>query len=248
MENESQPETQSNAPPESITTVCLNCGKVFEGNYCPQCGQSAQTGCFTFKFLIENLIAAFVGKDGGFWFTFKNLFTRPGGMIVEILNGKRKRYFSPFPLLFFTLTLYILVFTFTGSRTTYYLDEKEEEEIMAELEEAPDESSEVGRSLYPFLFKCLRFYNNHYTACYMLTLPLMVIAARQAFGKQNKKRYNRTEYTIALVYSMVMVVLFRCVVSVLYLCSPPIVRTNWPLHHRGVLPLDSSLFQDHDGV
>lgn len=42
MENESQPETQSNAPPESITTVCLNCGKVFEGNYCPQCGQSAQ--------------------------------------------------------------------------------------------------------------------------------------------------------------------------------------------------------------
>ena len=54
----------------------------------------------------------------------------------------------------------------------------------------------------------------------MLTLPLMVIAARQAFVKQNKKRYNRTEYTIALVYSMVMVVLFRCVVSVLYLCSP----------------------------
>ena len=30
-------------------------------------------------------------------------------MIVDILNGKRKKYISPFPMLFMALTLYILI-------------------------------------------------------------------------------------------------------------------------------------------
>ena len=92
---------------------CLNCGNEFEGNYCPECGQSAETGRFTMKFIFENLAAAIISRDGSIWFTLKNLFTRPGSMITDILGGKRKKYFSPFPMLFFALTLYILITSVT---------------------------------------------------------------------------------------------------------------------------------------
>ena len=92
---------------------CLNCGNEFEGKFCPECGQRADTGRFTMRFIFENLAAAIISRDGSIWFTLKNLFARPASMIVDILNGKRKRYFSPFPMLFLALTLYILITSVT---------------------------------------------------------------------------------------------------------------------------------------
>ena len=61
-----------------------------------------------------------------------------------------------------------------------------------------------------------KFYLNHYTLCYMLTLPLFVIAARKCYGKENRKRYNRAEYIVAIVYAMVILVLYRCVINLIY--------------------------------
>ena len=95
-QTEIQAETQSATEAQPRTTKCLNCGTVFEGDFCPKCGQSAKTGRFTLKFIWENLIAAIFGSYGGIWFTLKNMFTRPGKMMVEILDGKRRSYFSPF--------------------------------------------------------------------------------------------------------------------------------------------------------
>ena len=81
MENEIQTEAQTDiqteAQPEVKITTCLNCGTEFEGNFCPECGQKADTGRFTMRFIFENLVAAFTSKDGGLWFTLKSLFTRP---------------------------------------------------------------------------------------------------------------------------------------------------------------------------
>lgn len=213
MENEIQKEVK--------TIKCLNCGTEFEGKFCPECGQSAETGRFTFKFIWENLIAAILGRDGGIWFTFKNLFTRPGAMIVEILNGKRRKYFSPFPMLIFSLTVYLLIASVSGSRDELNISE---EDFTAELE-GPAKNEDDIKLIYTTTYKGLQFYHNHYTACYLLTLPLLVLATRRAFGKQNRKRYNGAEYTITVVYSMVMVVLFRCVVSLVYLFSVDLSST-----------------------
>ena len=54
----------------------------------------------------------------------------------------------------------------------------------------------------------------------MLTLPLFVIAARQCYGKENRKCYYRAEYIVAIVYAMVMLVLYRCVINLIYPFSP----------------------------
>ena len=227
-----QNETQTITQPAPQTTTCLNCGTEFQGKFCPECGQSAETGRFTMKFIFENLLAAFLSKDGGVWFTLKNLFTRPGEMIVEILNGKRRRYFSPFPMLIAALTVYILLFSITGSRGDMQEMEKEFLEMEKEDEAEPtadlsitdihenEKTISVRKSkIYKIIGTGFKFYNTHYTAVTMLTIPFFLFATRVWYGKHNRKRYYRAEYLVAITYSMVMVVLFRCLTSLVYLFS-----------------------------
>lgn len=224
MENEIQTITQTETQAEIRTTHCLNCGTDFEGKFCPECGQNAETGRFTMQFIYENLLAAFISKDGGIWFTLKNLFTRPGEMIVEILNGKRRRYFSPFPMLFFVLTVYILLISITGSRSTF---RRAEETYNARVEESfREEMNEQNKGYKKETERALklistgyRIYNNHYTLVYMLTLPLYLLSARLCYGKNNRKRYYRAEYLVAIAYSSVIVIIYRWLVSLTYLIS-----------------------------
>lgn len=245
MENETQTEIQTEAQPEAKTTQCLNCGTEFEGKYCPECGQSADTGRFTWRFIIDNLQSAVLGKDGGIWFTIKNLFTRPGAMIVDMLNGKRKSYFSPFPMLFFVLAIYVLILSFTGSNHEFREFENEllrpesTENVEVDLnvfgseianldsesaetkDDALKQKQDKAKNFFSlFAGKAFSIYNNHYTLVFMLTLPLLLVAARACYGKSNRKRYNRAEYTVAIVYASVIVVLYRCIVSLAYLASP----------------------------
>jgi hypothetical protein len=219
MENEIQTKAQT----ETKTTKCLNCGNEFEGNFCPECGQDAKTGRFTMHFVFENLLAAFISKDGGIWFTLKNLFTRPGAMIVEILQGKRRRYFSPFPMLFFVLTVYILLYTFTGSRGDIQTMEQKIMESEVAIDNEVDEKTQNAltnvNEIKRLVGKGLKMYYTHYTAVTMLTIPFFLFVTRLWYGKNNRKRYYRAEYLVAITYSMVMVVLYRCLSSLVYLIS-----------------------------
>ena len=210
MENEIQTEVQTENQPEHNTTKCLNCGTEFEGNFCPECGQSAETRRFTLKFIFGNLLVAVLGRDGGIAYTLKNLFSRPGKMIVEILDGKRRKYVSPFPMLFLALTVYILIFSITGSKGGLSSD------LNTDLTDNAAVNAQTVLEINRLIVKAFHFYLNHYTLCYMLTLPLFVITARMCYGKQNRKRYYWAEYTVALVYALVILVLYRCVINLIY--------------------------------
>ena len=215
MEYKTQTEIQTEAQTEVKTIRCLNCGKEFEGDFCPKCGQDAKTGRFTLRFIWENLITGIFGSYGGIWFTIKNMFTRPGRMMVELLDGKRRKYFSPFPMLLLVLTLFILVYSFTGSRD--YVQKAE-----TAVEASKDGDDQVKYVVKKTISDALHFYNDNYTLCYLLTLPLLAVAARACFGRQNRKRYNWAEYIILLVYASVYVILYRILMSLAYLVSPDV--------------------------
>lgn len=203
------------------TVKCLNCGHEFEGNFCPQCGQSAQTKRFTMQFLFNNLLLAILSNDGGVWFTLKNLFTRPGAMIVEILNGKRKRYFSPFPMLFLALAIYILLTSITGFGNIA-------QNLVFEPEVLNDEYADqanVVMQIKDMFVRSFKFYWDHYTLSTLLTLPLVVVAARLCFGKTNRKRYNWAEYCVPIVYAMVLVTMYRCITSLVHVISPDVASS-----------------------
>ena len=198
-----------------VRTKCLNCGTEFEGFFCPKCGQKSATGRFTMKFLIQNLLVGIFGNDGSVWFTLKKLFSRPGTMVMEILDGKRKSYFSPFPMLFCALAFYILLFTLTGTVDDTRVDLHGEDFV-------------VSLNKYNYILssnqlsRFLDAYWNHYTTSTLLTLPLIVVAARACFGKKNRKRYYWAEYCVPIVYAMVLTTLFRCLTCIVFTFAPEV--------------------------
>ena len=229
IQTESQTEIQPETHLEVKTHKCLNCGTEFEGKFCPECGQSADTGRFTMRFIFENLIAAFTSKDGGIWFTLKNMFTQPGAMVVELLNGKRRSYFSPFPMLFFALTVYILLFTFTGSRGVIQEIEQKIKDSEITIESDLDEKTQMALARFndikKLVGKGVKIYYTRYTTVTMLTIPLFLFATRAWYGQSNRNRYYRAEYLIAIAYAMVMVVLYRCLTSLVYPLSQNVAGT-----------------------
>lgn len=205
------------------TTKCLNCGTEFQGKFCPECGQRADTSRFTIKFMIQNFILGILSNDGGVWFTIKNLFTRPGQMMVDIINGKRKSYFSPFPMLFLALSLYIVIFSFTGSKEKMYesvFSDNDVEEIVDVSEDMQADAKDALKiNAKKKLQWALRFYDNNYTTVFILTIPIYIFCARICYGRANRKKYYRGEYCIPIIYSLIMVVFYRCLSSIVFYFS-----------------------------
>ncbi len=208
-------------------TKCLNCGTEFEGKFCPECGQRADTKRFTIKFIFTNLLQAILSNDGGVWITLKSLFTRPGQMMIDIIDGKRKSYFSPFPMLFLTLSLYVIIFSFTGSKKKAFesmtIDDPIEISIdSATVDAKADIKLNVINKFKHYVALSLKFYQNNYTACFIFTIPIYILAARLSFGRQNRRKYNWGEYCIPMVYSLVLLVLYRCLMSIVFYFSPTV--------------------------
>lgn len=78
---------------------CKNCGSEVAENYCPKCGQKSDTHRFTIKHILHDFFHSFTHVDSGILYLIKELFIRPGTVIREYTEGKRKKYFNPFQYL-----------------------------------------------------------------------------------------------------------------------------------------------------
>jgi hypothetical protein len=97
---------------------CPNCNAVLSGDYCAKCGQLSSTE-IAVKPLIISLIEKTTELDFRFVRTVKELFTRPGRMIKDYLEGKRIIYSNPFKMLFYTATIYFVVITLFDIRLDF---------------------------------------------------------------------------------------------------------------------------------
>ncbi|UTW61520.1 DUF3667 domain-containing protein [bacterium SCSIO 12741] len=100
-----------------MKNTCQNCGYTFEGNYCNQCGQKADSGRVNLQFLLNELSNSVFQLNHGLLFTIKELTLRPGHTIQEYLAGKRKVHIRPLAFLFVTAALYVLLASVTGKQT-----------------------------------------------------------------------------------------------------------------------------------
>jgi Protein of unknown function (DUF3667) len=96
-------------------TDCLNCSTAYEGNFCSECGQKAKTHRFTLHEWMHEIPHSIFHVDSGFFYTFKSLCTRPGKMIRDYLEGKRKDYFSPFLYVLVWCGIFIVVSHFVSN-------------------------------------------------------------------------------------------------------------------------------------
>ena len=87
---------------------CYTCGEEYHGNYCPQCGQSASIGRYSFKNALLLFLDVWGMGNRGMFRTLRDLILRPGYMIRDYISGMQMAYFPPFKLLFL-LTAFLLV-------------------------------------------------------------------------------------------------------------------------------------------
>lgn len=76
---------------------CKNCGEEVYGNFCAHCGQKSDTRRFTFRDMAAHALDSLLHVRRGFPFTIKQLLLDPGHSVREYINGKRIRWYKPFP-------------------------------------------------------------------------------------------------------------------------------------------------------
>ena len=84
---------------KGVGHTCLNCGIDVSGNFCPACGQRADTSRFTWHEIWHNATHALTHMDSGVGYSLKQLAMRPGHAIREYLQGRRKPYFNAFTMM-----------------------------------------------------------------------------------------------------------------------------------------------------
>jgi hypothetical protein len=110
-----------------MTNTCLNCSKKLDGDYCSHCGQSASTHRFTLKHVFtQDLLRVLFYIHKGFFFTIKELFTRPGHSIREYVSGKRVKHLNYLTLLIVILLVFSLIEQVTPFHFTELVDEENE--------------------------------------------------------------------------------------------------------------------------
>lgn len=97
------------APLSEATHECASCATVFQGNYCPRCGQSAQIGRFSFKKAFKLFLDVWGIGNRSMTRTIRDLLLRPGYMIRDYLKGMQSAYFPPFKMFFLLAALSLLV-------------------------------------------------------------------------------------------------------------------------------------------
>ncbi len=88
---------------------CKNCGEILYGAYCSTCGQKVISERITIRYIFSELFNIFTNLDRGFLHTIKMLFTAPGEMIRNYLNGQTLRYYHPLRFLVVTIAISVAI-------------------------------------------------------------------------------------------------------------------------------------------
>ncbi len=99
--------------------ICRNCGTKFQGNFCPQCGQSIKEFERPFQFLIIDFLGNMFAFDTRFWKTFVAVLLKPGTLARDYVKGHRIRYMPPFRFyIFVSFIFFFLLNIYTSQNAT----------------------------------------------------------------------------------------------------------------------------------
>ncbi len=85
---------------KKLKKICMQCGEHGNGDFCSHCGQSMAVDRLTVHSILHEVFHFFTHLDKGFLYTLKMLFTKPGRMQKDYIDGHRSRYQKPFSMFF----------------------------------------------------------------------------------------------------------------------------------------------------
>lgn len=171
--------------------TCLNCGSIFKGNFCPNCGQDAKTKRLSIMQGIDDLLGIFTNFDRGFLHTCAELFYRPGYMIADYLDGHRKEYVKPIQLIFLLSTIMILLhLAFYGEG--FNIGEDTTIEI--------SEDSTIPTDVVHGVKTCINWLSNNMPVFYMILVSWMVIPNSIVFRRASSRHLTISEHFFTMIY------------------------------------------------
>ena len=88
-----------------IQNQCKHCKTIGEGNFCAGCGERFNPKRLSLGAIVSEAFHFFTHLDHGFPYTLKKLFTSPGKMQKEYVEGSRQKYQKPFSMFFLCATI-----------------------------------------------------------------------------------------------------------------------------------------------
>lgn len=148
---------------------CPNCQSVLQDRFCARCGQK-KIGRLTIREVWDELLQATIEADRSLFQIIWQTFVRPGYLAREYLEGKRKRFFSPFQFMLLLTGVSIFLVSQLG------LDEKMIRG-MAEMQSDNPEVRQLNQSFMQAVFQ--------YQALFMiLIIPFFAFAFRWIYKKE----------------------------------------------------------------
>lgn len=189
---------------------CLNCNSTFKGNYCPYCGQAADTHRFQAKEMLSSVLQTFWGSDNKFLYTGYNLLRHPGTLVSNYLLGRRQKYFRPVPMLFFLMAVYAAVTIWIDEDITPY------DNIMVASGEMSSESPTMNHVIVFFnkLFK-----NRLYVA--LVVVLYSIVPYKFFFRHYKMERLDGTKEPLNLAEHFFTLVYIGCINMILAFIALP---------------------------
>lgn len=120
-----------------MNNKCLNCNNETNGKFCSNCSQTTSTHRFSLSHVFKHdFIHGIFHFDKGFFYTVKELFTRPGHSIREYVQGKRIKHFNYFSTIIILITIgYFIKKWAKVDSTILYEDKKVVEGLLKVLKD-----------------------------------------------------------------------------------------------------------------
>jgi len=176
--------------------VCPNCETVYEGNFCPECGQKTIHGRYTFGYLVHDLFLSALHLDKrGLPYTVKELTLRPGTALKKVLEGQRLSLYPPFKYL---ITVGAIVVLFSLRYGFFH----NEELTSADASTYQFSFIEEHRLFFDGFFK---FAEDYATLLNLVAIPIFSFFAYLFFKESG---YNYTETLIVNTFITAQQLLF----------------------------------------
>lgn len=102
---------------EQSAQCCKNCETKFDGNFCPQCGQSVKSFEKPLRLFIIDFTGNLFAFDTRFWRSISAVVLKPGSMVSDYVTGKRIRYMPPFRMYVFVSFVFFLLLSYTTNKS-----------------------------------------------------------------------------------------------------------------------------------
>ena len=101
---------------------CANCGNKLEGSFCHHCGEKViSEKDFSLFTIFKNAVDSFVNLDGKIFKTAISLFSKPGFLVKEYIEGRRVPYMKPFQVF---IWCNVIFFFFLGTFDIFLIPSK----------------------------------------------------------------------------------------------------------------------------